>query len=105
MLESLAKMLSVAVPENTTVTRGGWFMSSSLPIEELTVRFDEYSYQIAKQKHGSFTARAQKIVRGVVLKTTEIPIDKCIDEILSELTKMAQSNAAARRALNKIVLG
>ena len=104
-LEYLAKMLEQALPESTTVKRGGWFMAKEHPVEELTVRFDDFHYQIVREKHGSFTARAMKIVRGVVLKTTEIPLNECIDNILQSLAALAQKNAQARRALNKFVLG
>jgi hypothetical protein len=105
MLESLAKMLQASVPESTTISRGGWFMSKERPIEELSVKFDDYQYQISRAKHGSLTGRSLKLVRGVVLKTTDISIDKCIESILGELEKLAENNAEARRALNKIVLG
>ena len=105
MLESLAKMLQAAVPESTTISRGGWFMSKERPIEELSVKFDDYQYQISRGKHGSVTGRSLKLVRGVVLKTTDISVDKCIESILAELEKLAENNAEARRALNKIVLG
>jgi hydrogenase maturation factor HypE len=105
LLEQLARMLQAAVPESVEISRGGWFLSKDRPIEELTVKFDEYQYQIVKQKHGSVTARSMKVVRGVVLKTTEIPVEKCIEEILAELERMAAKNAQTRRALNKFVLG
>ncbi len=105
MLETLAKMLQAAVPESTTISRGGWFMSKERPIEELTVKFDDYQYQINRAKHGSFSGRSMKLVRGVVLKTTDISIDKCIESILAELEKLAENNAQTRRALNKFVLG
>ncbi len=105
LLEQLARMLQAAVPESVRISRSGWFLSKDRPIEELTVKFDEYQYQIVKQKHGTVTARSMKVVRGVVLKTTEIPVEKCIEEILAELERMAAKNAQTRRALNKFVLG
>ncbi len=105
LLEQLARMLQAAVPESVGISRSGWFLSKDRPIEELTVKFDEYQYQIVKQKHGTVTARSMKVVRGVVLKTTEIPVEKCIEEILAELERMAAKNAQTRRALNKFVLG
>jgi hypothetical protein len=44
-------------------------------------------------------------VRGVALKTTEMPFDKCFNEIVQNLAQMAENNSAARLALNKFVLG
>lgn len=105
LLEFLAKMLESALPDSVTITRDGWFMSKSRPVKDLTVKFDEYQYQLVRERHGSFSARSMKLVRGVVLKTTEIPVDQCIDEIVGELVKLTEKNAAARRALNRFVLG
>lgn len=105
LLEELSKMLQVAVPESTTIKRGGWFTSKDRPIEELLVKFEEVHYQIIKGKHNSFSARVSKLVRGVVLKTTETTLDKCIEGILSELTELAKGNSDARQALNRFVHG
>lgn len=104
-LEYLATMLEQALPANTSVKRGGWFLSAVKPVEELTVRFDDFHYQIARQRHGSLTALQMKLVRGVVLKTTEIPIDQCIDEIVRELAKLSENNIQDRDALNRFVTG
>jgi hypothetical protein len=105
MLEQLAKMLQAAVPDGVTITRGGWFMSKERPIEELNVKFDDYQYQIVRQKHGSMVARSMKLVRGVVLKTNEVSVEKCIEDILASLKEMSEKNAQTRRALNKFVIG
>jgi hypothetical protein len=105
LLEQLARMLQAAVPEAVTIKRAGWFMSKERPIEELDVIFDDYQYQIVREKHGSMTARSMKKVRGVVLKTTEISVEECIEDILGALKEMSEKNAQTRRALNKFVLG
>ena len=104
-LEYLANMLEKALPANTAVRRGGWFLSGSKPVEELTVRFDDFHYQIVSQKNGSFIASQMKIVRGVVLKTTEISMEQCIDEIVKQLTELSEKNSRARAALNRFVTG
>lgn len=104
-LEYLAAMLEQSLPANTTVRRGGWFLSAVKPVEELTVRFDDYHYRILRQRHGSLTAQQMKLVRGVVLKTTDIPIDQCMDEIVRELANLSENNSQARVALNRFVTG
>ena len=76
LLEFLAQKLEQSLPQHTTVTRGGWFLSQERPVQEITVRFDDYHYQIVRERHGSLSAKVMKLVRGVVLKTTEIPIDQ-----------------------------
>ena len=105
LLEFLAKKLEQSLPQNTTVTRGGWFLAKEHPVQEITVRFDDYQYQITRERHGSFRAKVMKLVRGVVLKTTEIPINQWTDEVAQQLAQLAQGNAQTRNALNKFVIG
>lgn len=105
LLESLATKLSQSLPQQTTVRRGGWFLSSKKPVEEITVRFDEMQYQIVREKNGSMTSVEQKLVRGVVLKTNEVSVDKWIADIAGEISKLAQESSQTREALKKFVVG
>lgn len=105
LLEFLAKKLEQSLPQNTTVTRGGWFLSKEHPVQQITVSFDDYQYQIIRERHTSFTAKVMKLVRGVVIKTTEIPIDQWTDEVAQQLAQLAQRSAQTRSALNKFVVG
>lgn len=105
LLEYLAKMLEASFPEGTKITRDGWFMSEKRPVKELKVSMGDAEYQITRNaRASSFAARRAKIVRGVVLKTEEIPLDDCIDEIVEHLTLLAQKNESARKALERLVL-
>lgn len=105
LVENLAAMLTLSLPDAVTVTRGGWFLSKEKPITELMVRFDEFHYQIIREKSGVFTARALKVVRGIALKSTDIPLEQCFQDIVKEVSKLAGKNAQARSALNKFVRG
>ena len=105
LLEFLAQKLEQSLPENTTVTRSGWFLSKEHPVREITVLFDNYQYQISRGHHGSFTAKVMKLVRGVVLKTTEISVNQWTEEVAEQLTQLAQRSAQTRNALNKFVIG
>jgi len=105
LLEFLAHKLEQSLPQNTTVTRGGWFLSKEHPVQEILVRFDDYHYQIVRAKHGSLTASVMKLVRGVVLKTTIIPLEQWTDEIAQQLAQLAERSGKTRRALNQFVLG
>jgi hypothetical protein len=104
LLEFLAKKLEQSLPQNTTVTRGGWFLSKEHPVQQIVVRFDDYHYQLNRE-HGSLTAKVMKLVRGVVLKTTEIPIEQWTDEVALQLAHLAERSAQTRDALNKFVIG
>ena len=105
LLETLSKILLAAVPEHTKIERGGWMLSKERPVTEVTVIFEDNEYQIVRGKHGAFSGRVRKSVRGVVLKTSDISLDECIKNILKELESLAANNAQARSALNKLVLG
>jgi hypothetical protein len=103
LLEFLAKKLLLSLPQNTTVTRSGIFGGGS--VKEITVRFDDYHYQVTRERHGSLTAKVMKLVRGVVLKTTEIPIDQWTENVAQQLSQLANRSAQTRDALNKFVIG
>ncbi|MBA3858689.1 MAG: hypothetical protein C0507_17420 [Cyanobacteria bacterium PR.3.49] len=105
MVEQLARMLTSCLPDSVEIKRGGGFFSKEKPVDQMTIKFDDSHYQIVKTGNGRYTAKHLKIVRGVALKTTEMPFDKCFTEIVENLTKMAEHNASARMALNKFVLG
>lgn len=101
-LETLAKMLEAAVPERITINRSGWFLSKERPISELTVKFDEFQYQLLVES-GFVSARSMKLVRGVALKTNELSIEDCIQAILKELSSLASRSASARTALEEFL--
>lgn len=106
LVESLATMLQGALPEQVSVTRGGWILSKDKPIETMLVRFEEVHYQIEKARSSSaYSAKALKIVRGVALKTTEIELEDCISKIVEEVSRMSEKNSRMRMALRKFITG
>ncbi len=106
LVESLATMLQGALPDNVTVSRGGWIFSKEKPIEDLLVRFDETHYQISKDKGmASYSAKSMKIVRGIALKSTEMELSECINQIVKELTRVAEKNTRMKDALRRFVEG
>ncbi len=80
-------------------------MSKERLVKEITVRFNDYHYQIVRDRHGSLTAKVMKLVRGIVLKTTEISVEQWTEEVAQQLAQMAKQSAQTRAALNKFVLG
>ncbi|MBX9693203.1 MAG: hypothetical protein K2Z81_12515 [Cyanobacteria bacterium] len=105
LLDLLARMLESSYSSGTKVTRGGWFMSKERPVEELSVRFDEWQFQITRSKHGSVNASSKKLVRGVALKTNEMSLEQCVDEIIQEMKKLSEKNSQTRSALDKFISG
>jgi hypothetical protein len=105
LLEFLAQKLELSLPQSTTIARGGSFLAKKRLVKEITVRFNDYHYQIVRDRLGSPSAKVMKLVRGVVLKTTEIPVDQWIEEVAQQLVQLARQSSQARTALNKFVLG
>lgn len=105
LVEFLAKQFEAMLPEHTTVVRGGWFLSNEKPVKELTVRFDEFHYQLLQEKKGIVTPRELKVVRGVALRTNDIGMDQWIQRVADSLSKLAAGNSKARQALNDFLVG
>ncbi len=105
LLEFLAAKLSSALPEETEITRGGWFLSASKPVTELSIKLGDQGFQIVREKRGAITARQMKIVRGVVLKTEEVPVDQWVQNLAAALANLAEKNSRTRAALQKFVIG
>lgn len=105
LVEVLAKMLESSLPDRAKVVRGGWFMSKTRPVEELTVQFEDVGYVISKSKHGTVSVKQQKIVRGVALKSSDVSMEQCITDIVAELKQLSEKNSAARQSLNKFISG
>ena len=56
LIETLATRLQTVMPEQTTVQRGGWMLSSVKPVRELIVRFDDCHLLLLQDKTGSVHA-------------------------------------------------
>ncbi|MGA7954195.1 MAG: hypothetical protein WCA07_11820 [Gloeobacterales cyanobacterium] len=104
LLEFLAKKLEGPLAEQTTVRRGGWFLSKDHPVEDITLRFDECQYQISRERQGLCTAKVMKVVRGVVLKTTEVSVEEWLQSLAQELAHQAERSSATRQALSRFIL-
>ena len=102
LVEILATRLQTLLPDSTTVERGGWILSGNRPVKKLVVRFDDLHLSLEKDK-SRVTATSMKIVRGVVLKTSEISLDDWIKSLAAELNKAAATNAGMRQALSDFV--
>jgi hypothetical protein len=105
LLEFLAQKLELSLPQSTTITHSGIFLSKKRSVTEITVRFTDYHYQIVRDRFGSPSAKVMKLVRGMVLKTTEIPVDQWIEKVAQQLAQLARQSSQTRTALNKFVLG
>lgn len=102
LVESLATRLQSLLPDSTTIERGGWMLSSVRPVKKLIVRFNDLHLGLVKEK-SRVTATSMKIVRGVVLKTSEISLDEWIKTLATELTKASNSSSEMKTALSEFI--
>jgi hypothetical protein len=103
-LEALAAKLAGSLPNQTTVVRQSSIFSREHPVKEISVTMGDYQYRIGREKQGPIIAQLAKVVRGIVLKTEQIPIDQWIDELATALAHEAEHSAQSRIALERFLL-
>ena len=103
-LDALAVKLEGSLPDYTRVTRQGSFFLRERSVKEIVVSLSEYQYRIGREKQGSLMAIRAHVVRGIVLKTEQIPVDQWIDELSEALAQLASHSAQSRAALERFLL-
>ncbi len=103
-LEALAVKLEGALPNSTTVMRQSGLFSREHPVKEVAVSLGDYQYRIGRERQGPLVAVRAKIVRGIVLKTEQLPVDEWIEDLSEALAQVAGQSAQARAALERFLL-
>jgi hypothetical protein len=103
-MEALAVKLQGSLPNLTTVTRQSGMFSREHPVKELTVNLGDYQYRISRERQGPLSTQRAKVVRGIVLKTDQIPFEVWIEELAASLAEVAASSSQARIALERFLL-
>lgn len=96
----LADKLQAALPDRVTVRRSGFLSRGG--VRSVTVDLGGTRYDLDANQ-GHLTARRATAVRGVVLKTEEIPLAAWIDDLSRDLTEEAQQSEGARLALERLL--
>ncbi len=101
-LEMLSEMLGSALPDETeTVRRGGLFAKKT--IQKVIVTLGENRYTLEDLGRGPLHASRTHIVRGIALKTEEIPVELWVEELGTCLDERANVSLIAREALARLV--
>jgi hypothetical protein len=103
-LEALAVKLEGSLPQHTTVTRHSTLFSREHPVKEIAVSLGDYQYRIGRERQGPLVTQRAKVVRGIVLKTEQIPVEQWIEELAEGLAQIAANSAQARAALERFLL-
>lgn len=96
-LTLLAGILEKALPGETELKRAGLF--SNKHIVSLTLHLESDRYVIEDPGKGPLRASKAHVVRGITVKTEEIPMNEALAEIGAALDERAKKSEAARNAL------
>lgn len=101
-LEMLASMLEAALPGEAEIGRHGGLFSKKI-VQRVTVTLDDNRYTLEDPGKGNLRATRTRVVRGIVLKTEELPIQDWVTELGAFLDERARTSHAAREALSRLV--
>jgi hypothetical protein len=104
-VDVLAAALEQALPGRVTVVRRATrFLAKTKRVERFQCDFGEERYLLAVRE-GSVETRRAKAVRGVVLKTEELPLEQWLEGVARSLAAEAQTSERARFALEQLLAG
>jgi hypothetical protein len=97
---ALAAKLCAALPEQVEVERSG--LLGRRPVRRVEVFVGEHRYELRYERKHVETSRA-RVVRGIVLKTEELPLDVWIDALSRDLAEEAGTSERSRLALQRLL--
>jgi hypothetical protein len=103
-LEVLAVKLEGALPNQTVVTRQSKLFAREHPVKEIAITLGDFHYRISREAQGSLSTLRAKVVRGIVLKTDQLPMEQWIEELAAGLARQAGQSDQARQALERFLL-
>jgi hypothetical protein len=96
----LAQLFESALPAETEIKHRGMFGGKTIESLRISLGGDVYSMT---EKKGRVTAARTHVVRGIALKTEEIPVEEWLAEIETGLQNLAQKHEGAQRALREML--
>jgi hypothetical protein len=104
-VEVLATKLEDALPGKVQVERKATrFLGKQKRVERLQCELGGQRYLLASRQ-GAVEARRATAVRGVVLKTQELPLEEWLDALAGDLAAEAQRSEQAQLALLRMLAG
>jgi hypothetical protein len=102
-VEVLALKLEAALPSECRVQRRSRSLfNREKVVESIDVRLGDSHYEL-RQDRGRIDANRSKEVRGVVIKREPLGLADWVAGLEAELREQAQTSAAARQALERLV--
>lgn len=101
-MDAFAVKLADALPGQVTVEREGGLFQKEHRVRRIAVDLDDRHYELVRAG-SSVDARTAHKVRGITLKTEDVPLQDWIDSLARHLTAHAERSASARAALNRLL--
>ena len=102
-VEVLAVRLEDALPGMVEVRRRrAGLLSSRREVEEICCRLGDDAFTLTRRR-GEVTAQREKTVRGIRLKTEQLPVAQWVDALLASVGERAQTSDEAYRALKELL--
>ncbi len=104
-VEVLADKLALALPGRVVVERRALRrFSKEKRVARIEVALGDNRYTVV-MRNGALETRCAKAVRGVVLKTEELPLDGWLAALGRELAVEAEASEQSRAALDQLLRG
>ena len=103
-MEALAVKLEGSLPNQTKVVRQSGIFSREHPVKEISVALGDYQYRISRERQGPLATERVKVVRGIVLKTEQVPMNQWIEDLATALAEEAAHSTEAHMALERFLL-
>lgn len=99
--DHLLNVFRQTLPEHTTVHESGVLFKK---VTGFDVVLDEFTFRL-KREGAKLHAHRMTTVRGITLKTEEMPLEAWVSALAEKLSEMASASAAARNAFSRIASG
>jgi hypothetical protein len=101
-LSLLVEALQPALGERLRVQRSGWLRRDG-PIRRLELDMDAERFVLEVGKGGALSTTRQRMVRGIALKTEEMPVEEWLQAVATSLAEYARTHQQALEALKRRV--
>jgi hypothetical protein len=102
-VEALATKLEASFPGHVTIERkGSRFMPGARPVRRIALPLGDSTYELVHDA-GRVACSRRAVVRGIALRTEELPLGDWIDAVSAALVSEAGSSESARAALEKLL--
>jgi hypothetical protein len=103
-VEALATKLEASFPGHVQVDRKGGLLGGRKRVERMAVELESDVFELARE-HAQVGCRRRTVVRGIALKSEELPLERWIDELSAALLRAAGESDRSRAALQRLLQG